>query len=87
MMYRIITETKPELSTIVSKYFSGFTMLFGRGYSNGKSEACTVIEIDTVDGEPNPKARIQSIVSEIKLTHKQTSVLVQTFPTCSGALR
>jgi len=79
MFYRIYTETKPQLSDLVSKYFDGFTLLYGRGFFLRKSEACTIIEIDTI--EPHCEARIKCLVRDIKQVCEQEFVLVQKFPT------
>jgi len=49
MVYRIYTEKKnvKAISQIVSEHFDGFTILFGRGYWEGKPEKSMVIEIIT----------------------------------------
>ena len=85
MIIRIVTENHRLLDSIVSRYFDGYTILYGRGYWKGQAESSVVIEIDSIGADYNIMARIRSIVSDIKALCKQESVLVQKIQ-CSSEL-
>jgi hypothetical protein len=74
MLYRILTENKNYENTIklVSSVFSGFTMLAGSGFWQGKEENCLIIEIDTENA-----VDVCYLAIKIQQQNKQESVLVQ----------
>lgn len=78
MLYRIFTENinKPEIASITSKQFDGFTMLEGVGYWQGERENSLVVEIIAPDTRDNHE-RVNTIAREIKQANKQQAVLVQ----------
>jgi hypothetical protein len=81
MLYRIITEKINNKTTgqpqrtidLVSKFFSGFTVLYGTGHYKGMEEDCIIFEIETVKA----KSEILWLANQIKLQNNQESVLVQ----------
>ncbi len=77
MLYRILTENKnnAEITSIVDKYFEGFTILTGIGYWHGIPENSLIIEIysDAFCAKNN----INEIAEQIKELNSQEAVLVQ----------
>lgn len=47
IVWRLYTESRPNLADIVARHFEGATLLSGTGLWQGKTENCTVIEIVT----------------------------------------
>ena len=74
MLYRILTESinHPEIVSIVSARFPGFTMIVGHGYWKGCYEQCLIIEIVTDD-----IVAVEAIAFNIKQANNQESVLIQ----------
>ena len=71
--YRLYTEDKENLETIILHYFQGFTIHYGTGYYDGTGEASAVIEILTDKDESD---NIKLLAKEIKSVNEQDSVLV-----------
>jgi hypothetical protein len=73
VVYRLYTETKAGLATLVLRYFPGATFISTSGMYQGELEAGTVIEII------GSAADLQSIVhlaGDIRQVNNQSSVLV-----------
>lgn len=71
--YRIYTEDRRGLSTLVARYFDGATILQGLGLWCGETEGSAVIEI------LGTRADLQNIVhlaGDIRFTNEQSSVIV-----------
>ena len=85
MLYRIFVEDfdRPTIVKIVRKYFYSFTTLEGVGFYEGIQESSVVIEIDSNCQEYNVKARIDSIIKELKTKGNQGFVLLQVIPISS----
>ena len=78
MLYRIYTEDKCNLASIVKKYFDSSTLIKATGYWQGQSEASTIIDIKTDDDFTetviwNP---VYLLAEEIKRVNKQQAVMV-----------
>ncbi len=77
MLYRICTENKNTdgITSIVDKYFEGFTLLSGFGFWHGILENSLTIEIysDAFCAKNN----INEIAEQIKELNSQEAVLVQ----------
>ena len=78
IVYRLYTEAaQPGLLVLISRYFSGATILYGSGLWLGKVEAGAVIEILATSND------LQSIIhlaGDIKVQNHQSSVLVTWAP-------
>jgi len=77
IVYRLYTEDRPGLLVLISRYFSGATILYGSGLWLGKVEAGAVIEILATSND------LQSIIhlaGDIKVQNHQSSVLVTWAP-------
>ena len=77
IVYRLYTEDAPGLLALISRYFSGATILYGSGLWLGKVEAGAVIEILATSND------LQSIIhlaGDIKVQNHQSSVLVTWAP-------
>ena len=77
IVYRLYTEDAPGLLVLISRYFSGATILYGSGLWMGKVEAGAVIEILATSND------LQSIIhlaGDIKTQNHQSSVLVTWAP-------
>ena len=72
MLYRILTEDKPNLASLASRYLDGFTILYGTGYWRGVAEDSAIIEVDTVD-----EHKVLALASDIREYNHQEAVLVQ----------
>ncbi|SRR6266404_6147951 len=72
-VYRIYTEHRENLTTIVSRYFTGFTVFSGIGYYEGVAESATVIE---VVASRDALQTIVHLAGDIKHRNAQSSVLV-----------
>ena len=84
MLYRILTERKntKQVEGIVSKYFTGYTILKADGYWKRERENSLIIEIDT-NGGGNPKTnkvKLNAIADAIKRLNQQQAVLIQAIP-------
>jgi hypothetical protein len=71
-LYRIYTETKPNLGEIVSRTFESFTILQGTGYWKGQSEESSVIEVMAHD----ERGKVQDLARVIRSKNEQQAVLV-----------
>lgn len=74
-LYRIYTETKPNLGEIVSRTFEGFTILKGTGYWKGQSEESSVIEI-MLPVDAFEQRKVRDVARTIQSENKQQAVLV-----------
>lgn len=72
-LYRIYTETKPNLGEIVSRTLESFTILKGTGYWQGQSEESSVIE---VMADEHSRSLVQFIAYAIRSENNQQAVLV-----------
>lgn len=87
MLYRIITEFKPEtnwhLHNIVAGIFpAGFTVTYGDGIYNGHTEQVTIFEIATPVKEDE---KIRRLAHDICAANSQECVMVQKL-LCESAL-
>lgn len=71
MLYRLATETKPNLATLAGVYFDGFTILQGKGYWKGQAEPSTIIEVETDDDDS-----VRRLAEDIRTTNNQEAVMV-----------
>jgi hypothetical protein len=73
VVYRLYTEDLGNLTELASRYFSGFTLLFGNGVWQGVGESSVVIEVigTTADLE-----QIAYLAEDIRRENNQSSVLV-----------
>ena len=70
--YTILTEDKPNLVELTSKYFPGFTLRKGTGYYQGAPEPSAEI---VIIAEVNDKARlVRRLRDEIKVVNAQQEV-------------
>ena len=85
MLYRIFIEDfdRPTIVKLISRYFNGFTLLEGVGFYQGVQASSVVIEIDSNCQEYNARARIDSLIKELKLKGNQAGVLLQIVPISS----
>lgn len=77
MLFRIYTESKPNLNELANQYFNNFTITKGVGYYNNKKEKAKVIE---VIGEKDIQSKIEKLANSIKKANNQDSVLIQSIP-------
>ncbi len=75
MLYRVFTENtnSEKIKDIVSRYFDGYTVLYGEGCFRLEKENAIIIEIVC---ERQDK-RITRMAQDIKTHNKQGSVLIQ----------
>jgi hypothetical protein len=62
-----------QLRVLITRYFSGATVLHGSGVWQGQAEPATVVEII---GTSNDVQRVADLAGDIRETWKQESVLV-----------
>lgn len=74
-LYRIYTEHRDNLRTIVGGYFKGFTLIEADGYWMGLGEASTIVEIITDDSVAQ-RATIYDLAEAIREQNGQQSVIV-----------
>src|ERR1035437_2211592 len=76
VLYRLYTENlghTPTFVRLISRYFSGASILYGTGVWEKKDEPCAIIEVIATSND------LQSIVhlaGDIKVQNHQSSVLV-----------
>lgn len=75
-IFRIYTEGRDNLPSIVARYFEGFTVLTGAGYFRGVSEPSTVIEVIDEGDSVGTRARVYDLADDIKRTNNQQVVYV-----------
>jgi len=82
MLYRIYIEDydRPTIVRLVLRYFHAFTILEGVGYFQERQESSVVIEIDSTGQDYNARARIHSLIKELKSEGNQEEVLLQVMP-------
>lgn len=73
VVYRLYTEYKPGIPALVSRYFTGATILDAIGLWDGSTELACVIEIV---GTHADLQAIAHLVGDIKVRNNQSSVLV-----------
>ena len=73
MLYRLYTEDKGDLITLVGRYFDGATIIPARGLWDLIAEKSVVIDIITALPEDN---KVEALVFDIKFFNHQESVLV-----------
>lgn len=71
--FRVYTESKPNLPSIVARYFSGATLIPAIGLWQGVEEASTIIEIL---GSGADVATVVHLAGDIGFINSQVSVLV-----------
>src|SRR5262245_36430921 len=72
-LYRLYTETYPNLARLVSRYFDGATFMSGRGFWKGKEESTTVIEVIGADSDLQ---KVYDLAGDIRIRNNQQCVLV-----------
>ena len=80
--YTLMTETKPNLGELASRFFEGFTLIEGAGYWKGVPEGSTSI---VVIGD-NRLPEVYELAHLIRRENKQTAVLVTVEPLASARL-
>ena len=73
VVYRLYTEDLGNLTELTSRYFSGFTLLFGNGVYQGVAESGVVIE---VIGSTSDLQSVVHLAGDIRQVNNQSSVLV-----------
>ena len=73
VQYTIYTEKFDNLIDITTKYFTGFTIVDGLGYSNNTLEQAAIIIILGFD---NDKPKVVELCQEIAKINLQSSVYV-----------
>lgn len=73
VLYRLYTEERSNLTTLIRRYFHGATLLIGTGLYDGLSEVCAVIE---VIGTLADLQRVFDLAGDIRVANGQTSVIV-----------
>jgi hypothetical protein len=74
--YTLYTETKDNLTDLISKYFKGATINNTNiGLWEGKKESCTKIELIIEETLQN-SIKLESLISDIKAVNEQESVLL-----------
>ena len=77
IVWRLYTEHRGNLTMLVSRYFSGATLIAAQGLWQGLVELSTVIEIV---GTGADLQNIVFLVGDIKVVNNQSSVLVTYAP-------
>lgn len=72
-VYRLYTETFDNLPSLVARYFPGASLFEGVGLWEGQTERCTIIEIVA---SPDDLQKIVFLAGDIRVTNKQSGVLV-----------
>ena len=75
MLYRILTEDKPNVQSLASRYFDAFTLIHATGIWRGTQEASAIIEIDATNADTWSK--VQTLVTDLREYNHQEAVLVQ----------
>ena len=76
-LYRLYTEDKPNLTDIVSAWFTGASLFMVTGLYAGVTERGAVIEILGTDSATD-RACVHGLAREIIVTNQQTEVLILT---------
>lgn len=69
--FRIYTENKPNVASLVGDYFPAFTLFDASGYWKGQKESSSVIEIMTED-----QSKVKALAERIKLENSQEAILI-----------
>ena len=72
-LFRIHTETRPNIAAIVSERFDGFTLYAATGYWRGLREDSTTVEILA---DASRRADVDAIADRIRTENGQQAVLV-----------
>ena len=72
-LFRIHTETRPNIAAIVSELFDGFTLYAAVGYWRGLREDSTTVEILA---DASRRADVDTVVERIRAENNQQAVLV-----------
>lgn len=78
MTFHLHTETRPNIGSIVGRYFDDFTMTRGTGFWHGGTEPTTIIEIVTDNHD-----RVLDLAADLKTQNDQQAVLVECSDTTS----
>lgn len=76
-IYRLYTETKPNLVELTSRYFKGASLIPAWGLWQGEKELSAIIEII---GESSDLQSIVNLAGDIREVNQQTEVLVTWHP-------
>ena len=78
IIYRLFTEdiNRKGIENIVTKKFTGYTIIPASGYWKGIKEKSLVVEIV---GNKNDKIAVDKVAQSIKQTNKQQAVLIQSY--------
>jgi hypothetical protein len=75
--YRLHTEYRDNLETIVARHVPGATIIQGIGLWHGAREECAIVEILMAPSVGAADA-IAYLANDIRITNEQTSVLLTT---------
>ncbi len=75
-IYRIYTERRQNLASLVSGYFDGFTLIDASGHWRGLAEPSAVIEVIQDGDETETRRRVYDLAEAIRAANDQTAVLV-----------
>lgn len=71
--YRIYTETRSNVPSIVARHFDSATLTTGLGLWRGEQEASTVIEILTTE---ESRDKVSALARDLKVSNSQVAVLI-----------